>query len=98
MIVKIAGTFLTRIYTNILGDFQICISVPLRVKPAKDHEVRMLQMKTQNKETMAQRLLLEQYHHHQQQQQQTQQQMLLLLQNQQQEMMALFEKLSKKGE
>ena len=70
----------------------------LREKATKDHEVRMLQMKTQNEETRAQRLLLEQYHRHQQQQQQTQQQMLLLLQNQQQAMMALFEKLSKKGE
>ena len=69
----------------------------LREKAAKDHEVRMLQMKTQNEETRAQRLLLKQ-HHHQWQQQQTQPQMLLLLQHQQQAMMALFEKLSKKGE
>ena len=58
----------------------------------------MLQMKTQNEETRAQRLSLEQYQQQQQQQQQTQQQMLLLFQNQQQVMMALFEKLSKKGE
>ena len=53
----------------------------LREKAAKDHEVRILQMKTQNEEAKAQRLLLEQYHHQQQQQQQTQQQILLLLQN-----------------
>ena len=55
--------------------------VYLREKAAKDHEVRILQMKTQNEEAKAQRLLLEQYHHQQQQQQQTQQQILLLLQN-----------------
>ena len=59
-------------------------SAYLREKAAKDHEVRMLEMKTQNEETRAQRLLLEQYQQQQQQQQQTQQQMLLLLQNQQQ--------------
>ena len=53
----------------------------LREKAAKDHEVRILQMKTENEEAKAQRLLLEQYHHQQQQQQQTQQQILLLLQN-----------------
>ena len=53
----------------------------LREKAVKDHEVRILQMKTQNEEAKAQRLLLEQYHHQQQQQQQTQQQILLLLQN-----------------
>ena len=68
----------------------------LREKAAKDHEIRILQMKTQNEEARAQRLLLEQYHYQQQQQQQTQQQILLLLQNQQQAMMTLFEKLSKK--
>ena len=39
----------------------------LREKAAKDHEVRMLQMKTQNEDTRAQRLLLEQYHQQQQQ-------------------------------
>ena len=54
----------------------------LREKAAKDHEIRILQMKTQNEEARAQRLLLEQYHYQQQQQQQTQQQILLLLQNQ----------------
>ena len=68
----------------------------LREKAAKDHVVRMLQMKTQNEETWTQRLLLEQYHQQQQEQQQTQQQMLLLLQNQQQAMMAFFEKLPEK--
>ena len=34
----------------------------IRKKAAKDHEVRMLQMKTQNEETRAQRLLLKEYH------------------------------------
>ena len=36
-------------------------SAYLREKAAKDHEVRRLEMKTQNEETRAQRLLLEQY-------------------------------------
>ena len=37
----------------------------IREKVAKDHEVRMWQMKTQNEEARTQRLLLEQYHHQQ---------------------------------
>ena len=73
------------------------LAYSIREKAAKDHEVRMFQMKTQNEEARAQRLSLKQCHQQQQQQQQqTQQKMLLLLQNQQQAMMALFEKLSKK--
>ena len=43
----------------------------LREKTTKDHEVRILEMKTENEEGRAQRLLQEQYHHQQQQQQQT---------------------------
>ena len=46
----------------------------LREKAAKDHQVRMLQMKTQNEQARAQRLLLEQYHYQQQTLQQIQQQ------------------------
>ena len=42
----------------------------------------MLQVKMQNGETRAQRVLLKHYHHQQQQQQQTLQQMLLTLQDQ----------------
>ena len=56
----------------------------------------MLQVKTQNAEPRAQRLLLKQYHQQQQQHGQFQQQLLPVLQNQQHAMMALFEKLSKK--